>query len=154
MTEKGRKSGKKCSEIMSSNIRSAIASMTLREAAIIMQEGDLGCLPVLDNKKLIGLVTDRDIVIRAVAAGKMPNSPLSDIMTTEIYSVGPDDIVFDALRLMGEKQIRRVPVIKDSGELKGIIAMADIALELDDRREVAETLEDISSGISFWNKSR
>lgn len=152
MAGSGRKAGRKCSEIMSSNIKTASADMSLQEAAAVMQQGDMGCLPVVKDGKLIGLVTDRDIVVRGVAQGKTPDALLQDVMTTEIFSLHPDDIIFDAVRLMGEQQIRRVPVIDDNGHLKGIIAMADIALELDDRREVAEMLEDISSGISFWNK--
>jgi CBS domain-containing protein len=73
-------------------------------------------------------------------------------MTAEIFSVGPDDFVFEAIRLMGEKQVRRVPVVKSDGALAGIIAMADIALETEDEREIAEALEEISSGSAFWNK--
>ena len=139
---------------MSSNLTTATADMSLIDAAKLMSGGDMGCLPVVEGEKLVGLVTDRDIVVRGVAEGMTPDTPLTEVMTSVIFSVKPDDIVFDAVRLMGEKQIRRVPVIDDNGDLKGIIAMADIALELDDRREVDETLEDISSGISFWNKSR
>jgi CBS domain-containing protein len=73
-------------------------------------------------------------------------------MTTEIFSVKPADFVFEAIRLMGDKQIRRVPVVEESGELAGIISMADIALEMEDEREIAETLEEISSGKAFWSK--
>jgi signal-transduction protein with cAMP-binding, CBS, and nucleotidyltransferase domain len=73
-------------------------------------------------------------------------------MTSEIFAVKPDDFAFEAIRLMGDKQVRRVPVITESGELAGIIAMADIALEMEDEREIAETLEEISSGAGFWRK--
>ena len=73
-------------------------------------------------------------------------------MTSEVYSVRANDFVFEAIRLMGDKQIRRVPVVNDQGELVGIIAMADVALETEDEREIAETLEEISSGAGFWKK--
>ena len=73
-------------------------------------------------------------------------------MTTEIFSVSPDDFVFEAIRLMGDKQVRRVPVVDESGSLAGIISMADIALEIEDEREIAEALEEISSGSAFWSK--
>ena len=73
-------------------------------------------------------------------------------MTTEIFSVRPDDYVFEAIRIMGDKQVRRIPVVGESGELAGIIAIADIALETEDQREVAETMEEISSGSGFWKK--
>ena len=73
-------------------------------------------------------------------------------MTSELFTVKPGDFVFEAIRLMGDKQVRRVPVIDTNGELAGIIAMADVALEMEDEREIAETLEEISSGSAFWSK--
>jgi signal-transduction protein with cAMP-binding, CBS, and nucleotidyltransferase domain len=73
-------------------------------------------------------------------------------MTGEVFAVKPDDYVFEAVRLMGDKQVRRIPVVTENGELAGIIAMADVALEMEDEREIAETLEEISSGASFWSK--
>jgi signal-transduction protein with cAMP-binding, CBS, and nucleotidyltransferase domain len=95
---------------------------------------------------------DRDIVVRAIAEGKDFETKINDVMTTEVFSAKEDDFIFEAIRLMGNKQIRRIPVINETGELAGIIAMADIALEMEDEREIAETLEDISSGKAFWNK--
>jgi len=73
-------------------------------------------------------------------------------MTTEIFSVGPDDFTFEAVRLMGDKQVRRIPVISEDGKLAGIISMADVALDTEDELEIAETLEEISSGSAFWSK--
>ena len=73
-------------------------------------------------------------------------------MTTQIFSVKPDDFAFEAIRLMGEKQVRRIPVANENGNLAGIIAIADVALEMEDEREIAETLEEISSGSAFWSK--
>ena len=90
--------------------------------------------------------------MRSIADGKAASSPVSESMTTEIFSVRPDDFVFEAIRLMGDKQVRRVPVVKEDGVLAGIIAIADIALEMEDERELAETLEEISSGSAFWSK--
>ena len=118
----------------------------------MMREGDVGSLPVVESGKLVGIVTDRDIVVRAVAEGMEPSTPVSEAMTKEIFAVRPDDFVFEAIRMMGDKQVRRIPVVEESGELAGIIAMADIALEMEDEREIAETLEDISSGAGFWRK--
>ena len=117
-----------------------------------MREGDMGALPIVEENKLVGIVTDRDIVVRAIAEGKDFDTKIGDVMTTEIFSVKPDDFIFEAIRLMGDKQVRRIPVINETGELAGIIAMADIALEMEDEREIAETLEDISSGAGFWSK--
>ena len=142
----------RCSEIMTKNVRTATRKTSLREAAAIMRDGDLGAVPVVDEGKLIGIVTDRDIVVRVIAEGKDADTGISETMTTELFTVTPDDFVFEAIRLMGDKQVRRIPVVGTEGELAGIIAMADVALEMEDEREIAETLEEISSGASFWSR--
>lgn len=143
----------RCSEIMTRDVRTATRDTALRDVAALMLDGDMGAVPILDGSRLVGIVTDRDIVVRAVAEGRDASIPVSEVMTTEIHSVGPDDFVFEAIRLMGDKQVRRIPVVvAATGELAGIISMADIALETEDQREVAETLEEISSGAGFWGK--
>jgi len=143
-----------CRDIMTSSVATAAPEMPLREVAALLRETDIGALPVVDEGRLLGIITDRDIVIRTVAEGKDINTTTAaEAMTAEVFSVGPDTYVFEVIRLMGDKQIRRVPVVTDAGELCGIIAMADIALEMEDEREIAETLEDISSGAAFWRKS-
>lgn len=126
--------------------------MTLHEVAVMMRDGDVGAVPVVDEGKLIGIVTDRDIVVRCVSEGKGADTPVSDAMTTELFTVSPDDFAFEAIRLMGDRQIRRIPVVNADGSLAGIIAMADIALEMEDESEIATTLEEISSGAAFWSK--
>ena len=141
------------SEIMTKNVRTAAPGASLREVAAIMRDGDMGAVPVVADGKLIGIVTDRDIVVRAVSKGKTADSAVAETMTNELFTVSPDDFVFEAVRLMGDKQVRRIPVINNDGSLAGIIAMADIALEMEDEREIAETLEEISSGASFWSKN-
>lgn len=152
MSESPRAARMRCLEIMTSNVRTATRDMSLREVAAMMRDGDMGSIPVVEGGKLVGIVTDRDIVIRSIADGKDASSPVSGAMTTEIFSVRPEDFVFEAIRLMGDKQVRRVPVVDEDGALAGIIAIADIALEMEDEREIAETLEEISSGSSFWSK--
>ena len=144
---------RKCREIMTRNVKTANREMTLREVAQLMRDGDMGAMPIVENGKLVGIVTDRDIVVRAIAEGRSAETPIGEVMTTEIFSAKEDDFAFEAIRLMGERQVRRIPVINDSGELAGIIAMADVALEMEDEREIAETLEDISSGVGFWKKT-
>lgn len=146
-------SRRRCREIMTKSVRTASPEMSVRVVAALMREGDMGAVPVVDGGKLIGIVTDRDIVVRVVAEGKGPETPVSEAMTTVLFTVTPDDFVFEAIRLMGDKQVRRIPVIIETGELAGIIAMADVALETEDEREIAETLEEISSGSSFWSKN-
>lgn len=143
---------KRCREIMTSSVKTANREMTLQEVAILLRDGDMGSLPIVEDGKLVGMITDRDIVVRAIAEGKEFTTQIGDVMTTEIFSVKPSDYVFEAIRLMGDKQIRRVPVVEETGELAGIISMADIALEMEDEREIAETLEEISSGKAFWSK--
>ncbi len=152
MTEGSRASRIKCREIMTSSVKTATRGQSLRDVAIMMRDGDMGSIPVVEDGKLVGIVTDRDIVVRSIADGKDADTPVGESMTTEIFSVRPDDFVFEAIRLMGDKQVRRIPVVDGNGALAGIIAMADIALEMEDEREIAETLEEISSGSAFWSK--
>ena len=143
----------RASEIMTKNVRVATREMSLSEVAVMMRDGDMGAVPVVDNGKLIGIVTDRDIVVRMIADGKDASTSITEAMTTELFTVTPDDFVFEAVRLMGDKQVRRIPVVGANGQLAGIIAMADVALEMEDEREIAETLEEISSGSAFWSKN-
>ena len=154
MTEKSisENARKRCFEIMTKSVTTANREMDLREVAVLLREGDMGSLPIVEEGKLVGMVTDRDIVVRAIAEGKNSATKISEVMTTEIFSVKPNDFVFEAIRLMGDKQIRRIPVVEEDGKLAGIISMADIALEMEDEREIAETLEEISSGKAFWSK--
>lgn len=142
----------KCRDIMTKNVRTATSDASLREVAVMMRDGDMGAVPVVDGSKLVGIVTDRDIVVRCVSQGKGHDSPISEAMTSELFTVKPDDFVFEAVRVMGDKQVRRIPVVNDDGSLAGIIAMADVALEMEDQQEIAETIEEISSGPGFWQK--
>jgi CBS domain-containing protein len=144
---------RRCREIMTRNVKTATREMTLQEVAALMRDGDMGSIPVVEDGKLVGIVTDRDIVVRAIADGRDAATKIGDVMTTEVFSAGENDFVFEAIRLMGDRQVRRVPITNEAGELVGIIAMADVALETEDEREIAETLEEISSGAGFWNKS-
>lgn len=144
---------RRCREIMTRNVKTANRETTLQEVAALMRDGDMGAMPVVEGGKLVGIVTDRDIVIRAIADGKDVSSAIGDVMTAEVFAARENDFVFEAIRLMGDRQVRRVPIVNDAGELVGIIAMADVALETEDEREIAETLEEISSGSAFWNKN-
>ena len=143
---------RRCREIMTRNVTTANRETSIKDVAILMRDGDMGAMPIVENGKLVGIVTDRDIVVRGVAENKTADTPIGDVMTAEIFAVKEDDFAFEAIRLMGDKQVRRVPIINEQGELVGIIAMADVALETEDEREIAETLEEISSGKGFWKK--
>lgn len=145
----------RCRDIMTKNPTAANREMTLQEVARLMRDGDFGVLPVVekDTNRLVGILTDRDIVVRAVADGRnVAETTVNDVMSDKPFTAKPDDFAFEAIRTMGEQQVRRIPIVDDAGVLQGIIAMADIALEMEDEREIAETLEDISSGAGFWRK--
>jgi CBS domain-containing protein len=105
------------------------------------------------NGRLVGLITDRDIVVRAIAEGRVAaTTRAEEIMTEEVHTANPNDRVIEAIRKMGDKQVRRIPIVDQDRTLRGIISMADVALETNDDRELAEALEEISSGSSFWNR--
>jgi CBS domain-containing protein len=105
------------------------------------------------NGRLVGLITDRDIVVRAIAEGRAAaTTRAEEIMTEEVHTAHPNDRVIEAIRKMGDKQVRRIPIVDQDRTLRGIISMADVALETNDDRELAEALEEISSGSSFWNR--
>lgn len=150
----------RCRDIMTRNLTVATRDTVLQQVATMMLDADTGIIPVVEQSgeneqqgKLAGLITDRDIVVRAVAEGKdITISKAGEVMTTEIYTAQADDRIYDVVRKMGDKQIRRVPIVDADGNLQGIISMADIALETEDDKELAEVLEEISSGASFWKK--
>ncbi|MBA3770362.1 MAG: CBS domain-containing protein [Blastocatellia bacterium] len=151
--EKSGKSRLRCSDIMTKSVQTATGDTTLREVAVMMRDGDMGSVPVVEDGRLVGIVTDRDIVVRALAEGQDGSASVSEAMTADIATSAPEDYVFEAVRLMGDKQVRRIPVVDADRKLVGIIALADVALETEDDRDLAEALEEISSGNSFWSKS-
>lgn len=122
----------KVSEIMSSNVGCCKPNSTIREAAQMMVDCDCGAIPIVEDDKgrrILGLVTDRDLAIRAVATGKDPNTTkVSDCMSTDLACVNPDANVDEAERIMEVNQVRRVPVVDSSNCLCGIVSQADIAL--------------------------
>jgi CBS domain-containing protein len=164
----------RCRDIMTRDVTVAARDTTLEEVARMMREEDTGVIPVVEqgettsdsvtevqrvpartntNGRLVGLITDRDIVVRAIAEGRDCRATRAEeVMTSELYSVRPNDRVIEAIRRMGDKQVRRLPVVDREGNLRGIISMADIALETEADRELGEALEEISSGSSFWNR--
>jgi CBS domain-containing protein len=122
---------------------------TLREAARWMKELDVGPLPVCDNDRLVGMLTDRDIVLRAVAEGRDPSTTrVLDVMTPNITYCFEDQDVGEAARLMEDKQIRRLVVLNRDKRLVGIVSLGDLAVETGDERLVGEALERISEPAS------
>ena len=130
------------SELMTSDVEVIRPEETLRDAARAMADLDVGSLPVCDGRKLIGMVTDRDITIRAVAEGKSSDTPVSEVMTDDVVWCNETDSVDDVLQQMSDAQIRHIPVVDQDRQLVGIVALGDIALEEDE--DVDETLRDIS----------
>ncbi|HEX2271805.1 MAG TPA: CBS domain-containing protein [Pyrinomonadaceae bacterium] len=166
----------RCRDIMTRDLVVATRDTSITEIALMMKQEDTGVIPVVEydvapgngrnddvdrryngrhhsRGKLVGLITDRDIVIRGVAEGKdCTQVRAEDIMSVDIHTVHPNDRVVDVIRKMGEKQVRRIPVVNENGYLVGNISMADVAVETREDRELAEALEDISKGSSFWNR--
>lgn len=120
----------KINEIMTSNVRCITPETNLAFAAEIMRDLDVGALPVCEEGRLIGVVTDRDIAIRGVAEARDPErTPVRDVMSSEIVYATEDQDVEDAARLMEVKQIRRLPVLDEEKHLSGIVSLGDIATE-------------------------
>jgi CBS domain-containing protein len=128
-------------EIMTRDPRTVNASDTIVDAARVMNESDIGDVIVVDGDKITCIVTDRDIVVRAVAEGRDPRSTsVSEVCTSSLETIGPDASVDDALRKMRDADIRRLPVVQD-GRPIGIVSLGDLAVE----REPDSTLADISA---------
>lgn len=172
----------RCRDVMTTDLAVATRDTRLAQVALMMKQEDTGVIPVVeydvmsgngrttdkegedrddrqyDNRaysrgKLVGLITDRDIVIRAVSEGKdCNNTRAEDIMSVDIHTARPNDRVVEVIRTMANKQVRRIPVVNDNRYLVGMISMADVAQEVDDDRELGEALEEISKNTSFWNR--
>src|SRR6266568_1902991 len=134
-------------DVMTANPVTVSEKDSIREVARIMAREDTGVVPVVDGKKVIGMITDRDIVVRLVAEGKDPSSAkVNEAMTKDVRSVKEDSSITDALQLMSTAQIRRVAVVNNNNEIVGIVSMKDIATEAKDTAKVGKTVEKISEG--------
>lgn len=168
----------RCRDIMTRDLAIATRNTAITEVALMMKQEDTGVIPVVEydvapvapgngrnenergydgrnqsRGKLLGLITDRDIVMRAISEGKdCSQTRAEDIMTVDVYTAHPNDRVVEAIHKMGKKQVRRIPVTNENGYLVGMISMADVAVETREDHELAEALEDISKGSSFWNR--
>ncbi len=135
-------------DLMTAFPESLTENDTIKKAAQMMRDHDYGMMPILDaNEALIGVVTDRDIVINAVASGRDPDTSLSECMTVQPDTVTKDLLVQDALHLMNTRQIRRIPVV-EFGRLIGMLSLADIARSEVPDAEKTKTLESVSVGGS------
>ena len=134
-------------EVMTRGVKSLGPSDTVTTAAKAMDELNVGVIPICEGGKLLGVVTDRDIVVRAVALGlELSATKLSDVMSSNVRTVEEGDDVDDILQEMAQSQIRRLPVVDASGMLIGIVSLGDVASKsIDDETDVGESLAAISS---------
>lgn len=134
----------KVSDAMTSQVSIARPTDTIRQVAETMAKVDSGVVPVVENGKVLGLVTDRDIVLRVVAEGRSFDSPVSEAMSDgEVLSVKEDDVLADATAKMANNQVRRLVVLNESGNLTGILSLGDVAKDYG-AKQVGKTLEEIS----------
>ena len=138
----------KAKDIMTKNPKCVTPETSVREAARLMKQEDVGVLPVVErdgSDRLVGIVTDRDIAIRHVAEGHDSSScPVREAMTSNVRTARENDDVNDVMDVMGKEQIRRIPVIDERGALIGIVALADIVREARDDKKAERTIEKIS----------
>lgn len=133
----------KVSECMTRDVRLTDPDATLQAAARLMAELDVGVLPVGENDRLIGMLTDRDIAVRAVAQGKGPDMKVRDAMTSDICYCFEDEDGEHVLANMGDNQVRRMPVLDRNKRLVGIVSLSDLALDLR-RDQLGHTFSQIS----------
>jgi CBS domain-containing protein len=136
--------GKGIREVMTSKVCAIDADKPVAYAAKMMRDEDVGLAPIVEGDRLVGTLTDRDIAIRVVAEGRDPESTLvREVASNDLVTVDPQQDLDEALRLMGEHQVRRLPVVEEDGRLVGVVAQADIARQADDRK-TGEVVERIS----------
>ena len=133
----------KIRDVMSKDVQVARPGDTLQEVAKRMAAGDFGFMPVADGDQLIGTLTDRDITVRAVAAGAACNAPVVEFISRDAWTVNAEDDLKSVLDLMGSRQIRRAPVIDKDGRLVGVVSLGDLSTRVKEKY-AGETLEDIS----------
>jgi CBS domain-containing protein len=135
--------GTKVADVMTQRPRAVTPQTPLTEVAEVMETEDVGAVPLVDGDRLVGIVTDRDIVVRAIAKGKDPRGmPASEVSSRELLTVSPDDDLSDALNVMAQYQVRRLAVTEDD-RLVGVVSQADVALQGKDK-DTGQVLEGIS----------
>jgi CBS domain-containing protein len=135
-------------DVMTPSVRTVSASQSLADVAEVMKGEDVGSVPVVEESRLTGIVTDRDIVTRAVAERRDPQTvKVDEIASREMVTVEPEQDLDEALALMARHQVRRLPVV-EKGQLVGMLAQADVALEAKEKK-VGEAVEEISKPTSI-----
>jgi CBS domain-containing protein len=132
-------------EVMTANPCAIDADRPVAYAARMMRDEDVGLAPIVERDRLVGTLTDRDIVTRVVAEERDPRSTaVGEVASTDLVTVDPQQSLEEALRLMAKHQVRRLPVVEDEGRLVGVVAQADVAREASER-QTGELVEEISS---------
>jgi CBS domain-containing protein len=135
--------GTSIKEVMTRDVRACEPNATVTDAAKVMAQEDVGPVPIVEDGRLVGIVTDRDIVVRVVAEGRDPNATtVKEIASTDLVTVSPGDDLDEALNLLAERQVRRLPVV-EGDRLVGIVAQADVA-RLGKDKKTGEVVEEIS----------
>lgn len=134
-------------ECMTNSVELAEPNMTIKEVAIKMKKGDFGIMPVGENDRLIGMITDRDIAIRAVAEGLDPSTKVRDVMSKEILYCYEDQTIDEVAQNMGDNQVRRLPVLNREKRMVGILSLGDVAYKerMDGQHAATEALAQISA---------
>jgi CBS domain-containing protein len=136
--------GTKVRDVMTTRPRAVTPQTPVTEVAELMKLEDVGAIPVVEGDRLVGIVTDRDIVVRAVAKGKdLSGMPAAEVSSRELVTVNPDDDLSDALKLMAQNQVRRLAVTGEDERLVGVVSQADVAAHAKEK-DVGEVLEVIS----------
>ncbi|MFE9085015.1 CBS domain-containing protein [Brevundimonas sp. NPDC003935] len=133
----------KIRDVMSKDVQVARPNDTLQEVAARMAAGDFGFIPVADGENLVGALTDRDITVRAVAAGAAPNARVVEFLSRDALVVRADDDLKIALDLMSSRQVRRLPVVDKDGRLVGVVSLGDLSTRVKEKY-AGEALEEIS----------
>lgn len=133
----------KIRDVMTKDVQLARPGDTIQEVAARMARGDFGFVPVADGDQLIGTITDRDIAVRAVAAGAAPTAPVLEYITRDPHTVLDTDDLKVVLDLMGARQIRRAPVVDKHGRVVGVVSLGDLSIRVKERY-AGEALESIS----------
>jgi CBS domain-containing protein len=134
----------KVREAMTQDVRLVKPDQAISEAARLMAELDIGALPVQENDRLVGMITDRDIAVRAVAHGRGPDTKVADVMSREVKYCFEDQSIDEVTQNMGELRIRRLPVLTRDKRLIGILSLGDLAIDESARDEAGEALGGIS----------
>jgi len=139
---------KKCSDVMTEEVVYCVPGDVVTRVAQLMKTEDIGPVLIVDNeesRKLVGIVTDRDLALKVVADGRDPNTTtVEDVMTRKLITCRADDDVEAALKAMAQYQLRRIPVVDDSMRLVGIISQADVATRVAEPEKTAEVVKEIS----------